>query len=91
MFCACLCRYNVQILISMCFLLGVSMRKKVDDRIRTLIQNGANARHRSLFVVIGDKGRDQVVDLHYLLSKAVVKARPTVLWCYSDRLEISSH
>lgn len=48
----------------MCFLLGVSMRKKVDDRIHTLIQNGANARHRSLFVVIGDKGRDQVDYCH---------------------------
>ncbi|XP_021758990.1 RNA cytidine acetyltransferase 1-like [Chenopodium quinoa] len=67
------------------------MRKKVDERIRTLIENGVKTRHRSLFVIIGDKSRDQIVNLHYMLSKAVVKARPTVLWCYRDKLELSSH
>lgn len=36
------------------------MRKKVDDRIRTMIENGVKARHRSMFVIIGDKSRDQV-------------------------------
>ncbi|XP_010681061.2 RNA cytidine acetyltransferase 1 [Beta vulgaris subsp. vulgaris] len=67
------------------------MRKKVDERIRSLIENGVNTRHRSMFVIIGDKSRDQIVNLHYMLSKAVVKARPSVLWCYRDKLELSSH
>ncbi|GAB2282952.1 hypothetical protein Dimus_017486 [Dionaea muscipula] len=67
------------------------MRKKVDERIRTLIENGLKTRHRSMFVIIGDKSRDQIVNLHYMLTKAVVKARPTVLWCYRDKLELSSH
>ncbi|KAK4366831.1 hypothetical protein RND71_014711 [Anisodus tanguticus] len=67
------------------------MRKKVDERIRTLIENGVRNRHRSMFVIIGDKSRDQIVNLHYMLSKAVVKSRPTVLWCYKDKLELSSH
>ncbi|XWS33239.1 hypothetical protein CRYUN_Cryun22dG0064400 [Craigia yunnanensis] len=87
------------------------MRKKVDERIRTLIENGVKTRHRSMFVIIGDKSRDQappfsfslsfffpsslffclIVNLHYMLSKAVVKSRPTVLWCYKDKLELSSH
>ncbi|XP_039014425.1 RNA cytidine acetyltransferase 1-like [Hibiscus syriacus] len=67
------------------------MRKKVDERIRTLIENGVKNRHRSMFVIIGDKSRDQIVNLHYMLSKAVVKSRPTVLWCYRDKLELSSH
>ncbi|CAL1409069.1 unnamed protein product [Linum trigynum] len=67
------------------------MRKKVDERIRTLIENGVKLRHRSLFVIIGDKSREQIVNLHYMLSKAVVKSRPTVLWCYKDKLELSSH
>ncbi|OAY35951.1 RNA cytidine acetyltransferase 1 isoform X1 [Manihot esculenta] len=67
------------------------MRKKVDERIRTLIENGVKLRHRSMFVIIGDKSRDQIVNLHYMLSKAVVKSRPTVLWCYKDKLELSSH
>ena len=34
--------------------------KKVDNRIRVLIENGVQTKHRSLFVVVGDKGRDQV-------------------------------
>lgn len=95
------------------------MRKKVDDRIRALIENGVKAGHRSMFVIIGDKSRDQVkcygficlnkqyndlsscrvhflycyflqiVNLHYMLSKAVTKARPSVLWCYKEKLELS--
>lgn len=67
------------------------MRKKVDERIRTLIENGVKSRHRSMFVIIGDKSRDQIVNLHYMLSKATIKSRPNVLWCYRDKLELSSH
>ena len=37
-----------------------TMKKKVDERIRTLIENGVKARHRSMFVIIGDKSQDQV-------------------------------
>ncbi|PNW85567.1 hypothetical protein CHLRE_03g192850v5 [Chlamydomonas reinhardtii] len=67
------------------------MRKKVDARIRTLIENCAKTRQRALLVLVGDKGRDQVVNLHYMLSKASVKARPSVLWCYKKELHLSSH
>nr|XP_043632859.1 RNA cytidine acetyltransferase 2-like [Erigeron canadensis] len=67
------------------------MRKKVDERIRTLIENGVKTRHRSIFVIIGDKSRDQIVNLHYMLSQSIVKSRPNVLWCYKDKLELSSH
>lgn len=63
----------------------------MDERIRTLIENGVRNRHRSMFVIIGDKSRDQIVNLHYMLGKASVKSRPTVLWCYKDKLELSSH
>ncbi|KAK1320408.1 UPF0202 protein [Acorus calamus] len=67
------------------------MRKKVDERIRTLIENGVKMRHRSMFIIVGDKSRDQIVNLHHMLSKAVTRSRPTVLWCYKDKLELSSH
>ena len=50
------------------------------------IQNGVASGHRTLFVLVGDKGRDQVVNLHYMLSKASVKTRPSVLWCYKKDL-----
>jgi hypothetical protein len=64
-------------------------RKKIDSRIRTLVENCVKLRQRGLFVIIGDKGRDQVVNLHYMLSKAAVKARPSVLWCYKKDLHMS--
>nr|XP_020638486.1 RNA cytidine acetyltransferase [Pogona vitticeps] len=66
-------------------------RKKVDNRIRVLIENGVAERHRTLFVIVGDRGKDQVVILHHMLSKAAVKARPSVLWCYKKELGFSSH
>jgi len=66
-------------------------RKKIDNRIRLLIENGVAQGRRSMFVVVGDKARDQVVFLHHMLSKATVKARPSVLWCYKKELGFSSH
>ena len=67
------------------------VRKKIDNRIRVMIENGINLGHRTMFAVVGDKAKDQVVILHHMLSKASVKARPTVLWCYKKELGFSSH
>ncbi|CAM9182779.1 unnamed protein product [Chrysoparadoxa australica] len=67
------------------------VRKKVDSRVRTLIENGVRSNHRSLFVIVGDHAKDQVVNLHYILSKARVAARPSVLWCYKKELGFSTH
>lgn len=36
------------------------VRKKIDNRIRVVIENGVAVGHRTMFVVVGDKGRDQV-------------------------------
>ncbi|KAJ8936775.1 hypothetical protein NQ318_008991 [Aromia moschata] len=58
------------------------VRKKIDNRLRVLIENGVKLGHRTLFVIIGDKSRDQVPILHHMLAKSEVKARPSVLWCY---------
>ncbi|XP_077451509.1 RNA cytidine acetyltransferase [Stigmatopora argus] len=68
-----------------------TVRKKVDNRIRVQIENGVALQHRSMFVVVGDRGRDQVVILHHMLSKASVRARPSVLWCYKKELGFSSN
>jgi N-acetyltransferase 10 len=53
------------------------MRKKVDERIRTLISNGVKNKHRSMFVIVGDKSRDQVLFylLHYSIQLAVLWVR----------------
>lgn len=36
------------------------VKKRIDNRIRVLIENGVTNKQRSMFVVVGDKGRDQV-------------------------------
>lgn len=36
------------------------MRKQLDPRIPALINNGVRSNHRSFFVLVGDRGRDQV-------------------------------
>ncbi len=66
-------------------------KKKIDSRIRTLIENNVQKRHRSFFVLIGDHGKDQIPNLHYILSKSQVAKRPNVLWCYKKELGFSSH
>ncbi|ORY30593.1 putative nucleolus protein [Naematelia encephala] len=67
------------------------MRKQLDARIPALISNGVKANHRSFFVMVGDRGRDQVVNLHFLLSQARVSSRPNVLWCYKKELGFTTH
>ena len=37
------------------------VRKKIDNRIRTVIEEGVSKGHRTLFALVGDKGRDQVL------------------------------
>ncbi|KAI0276813.1 GNAT acetyltransferase 2-domain-containing protein [Russula aff. rugulosa BPL654] len=67
------------------------MRKQLDQRIPILISNNVKKNHRSFIVLVGDKGRDQVVNLHFLLSQARISARPNVLWCYKKELGFTSH
>jgi len=43
------------------------MKKKVDSRIRTLIENAIKMRQRGILVIVGDRGRDQV--LFFSLTK----------------------
>ncbi|PFH49973.1 hypothetical protein AMATHDRAFT_75910 [Amanita thiersii Skay4041] len=67
------------------------MRKQLDSRIPTLINNNVKKNHRSFIVLVGDKAKDQIVNLHFLLSQARVSARPSVLWCYKKDLGFTTH
>ncbi len=67
------------------------MKKKIDSRIQTLVANGLEAHHRSMFFIVGDRARYQIVNLHYMLTKNSLKNKPKVLWCYKHELEFSSH
>lgn len=39
------------------------VKKKIDNRIRVMIENGVKLGHRSMFIIVGDKARDQVSSL----------------------------
>ncbi|XP_077287294.1 RNA cytidine acetyltransferase l(1)G0020 [Arctopsyche grandis] len=68
------------------------VKKKIDNRIRVMIENGVKNGHRTLLLLVGDKARDQVPILYDILVKSTVKSRPTVLWCYKNKDEsISNH
>ncbi|KXS10044.1 DUF699-domain-containing protein [Gonapodya prolifera JEL478] len=66
-------------------------RKKLDSRIVGSINSAVAGNHRNLFIIVGDHARDQVPNLHFILSKARVASRPSVLWCYKKELGFSSH
>ena len=66
-------------------------RIKLDNRLRLLIENGVNTNQRSVICLVGEQGRNQVVHIHNLMSKANIKSRPTVLWCYKKELGFLTH
>lgn len=47
--------------------------KRVDERIRTLIERGVHTGQRSMFVLIGDHGKDQVPNLFNILSRTSIQ------------------
>ena len=50
------------------------MKKKIDDKIRILIENCIKLNHRSLVLIVGDRGIYQVVNLHMMLTKTKTKS-----------------
>ena len=67
------------------------VRKKLDERVRTLIERGVVQNQRSILVLVGDHGKDQVPNLFQLMTKTSVRSRPKVLWCYKKELGFSTH
>lgn len=67
-------------------------RKALDSRITAQIRNGIQEKKRSFFVVVGDRAKDVIVNLHYILSAQDVKQNKSVLWAYKkDLLGFTSH
>lgn len=67
------------------------MKKKIDERLKILIENGVKVNHRGFIIIVGDRGRDQVANIYQMLIKCRVRAKPSVLWCYKKELGFSSH
>jgi N-acetyltransferase 10 len=43
------------------------MRKKIDDKIKILMENAIHLNERSMFVIVGDRGRDQVIKYYIVI------------------------
>ena len=39
----------------------IMVRKKIDNRIRVAIENNVATGHRTFFVIVGEKAKDQVI------------------------------
>lgn len=61
-------------------------KKAIDSRIPALIRNGVQEKHRSFFIIVGDKARNQLPNLHYLMMSADLKMNKSVLWAYKKQL-----
>ncbi|KAF2186868.1 N-acetyltransferas-like protein [Zopfia rhizophila CBS 207.26] len=67
-------------------------KKAIDSRIPALIRNGAQEKKRSLFVIVGDRQKDVIVNLYHILLNVDVKLNKSVLWAYKNKLlGFSSH
>lgn len=67
-------------------------RKAIDSRIPALIRNGVEEKKRSFIVVVGDRAKDVIVHLHYIMSSVDIKQNKSVLWAYKkDLLGFTSH
>lgn len=62
------------------------VKKAIDSRIPALIRNGVQEKQRSLFVIVGDKAKNQLPNLHYLMMSADLKMNKSVLWAYKQKL-----
>ncbi|AOA62108.1 Small ribosomal subunit biogenesis [Komagataella phaffii CBS 7435] len=61
-------------------------KKAIDSRIPALIRNGVQEKQRSFFFIVGDKARNQLPNLHYLMMSADLKMNKSVLWAYKKKL-----
>jgi len=74
------------------WVLIIMPRKAIDSRIPALIRNGIQEKKRSFIVVVGDRAKDVIVHLHYIMSSVDIKQNKSVLWAYKkDLLGFTSH
>lgn len=62
------------------------VKKAIDSRVPALIRNGVQEKKRSFFVIVGDKAKNQLPNLHYLMMSADLKMNKSVLWAYKNKL-----
>ncbi|EED91398.1 predicted protein [Thalassiosira pseudonana CCMP1335] len=78
------------------------VRKKLDERIRTLFSHCLRTNQRALLLLVGDHGKDQIPNLHQIMDRtanmskserlgSINNGNSSVLWCYKKELGFSTH
>jgi N-acetyltransferase 10 len=65
-------------------------KRKVDDRIKILIDDAVERKHRSIVLLVGDRGKDQIVNLHQMVSRANHSSKINLLWCMKHKPDFGS-
>lgn len=58
-----------------------------------MIENSVKAEHRCIFLILGDRARDQIINIYNLWKtiKEPSGSKPNLLWCFKKELGFSSH
>lgn len=56
-----------------------------------MLQSGVNQNHRTVLVIVGNKGQDQVPILYQIQTAMAKKGMLKILWCYKKELSFSTH
>ncbi len=63
---------------------GAGGRRKIDDRVKVLLEDCNRKKHRSIFLLLGDRSKDQITSVHAMLSHANHTSRVNVVWCMKN-------
>lgn len=63
---------------------------EIDTKLKTLLENGVKEGHRTLFAIVGENAKKNVLPLNYLLKKTTNKSNLAILWCLKKDLNYSN-
>jgi N-acetyltransferase 10 len=60
------------------------VRKRLDDRIRFLLERSVRTNQRSMLILVGDRGKDQIPNLYQILNKTMIHTTTTTTTATTD-------
>ena len=69
----------------------MTVRKRVADEVRMVLENGIKNNHRSFIMILGTNVAERVPTICEMLKILRESTPPKILWCYKDSLQVSSH
>lgn len=66
--------------------LDAPLKSQPQSQSQSQSLTSSQEKKRSFFVVVGDRGKDVILNLHYILGSADPKQNKSVLWAYKHKL-----